>query len=50
MTTVPTTSERDFVLAITGASGAIYALRLAQVLIAAGSGCICRSATRADWC
>lgn len=29
--------ERNFVLAITGASGAIYALRLLQVLLAAGS-------------
>jgi 4-hydroxy-3-polyprenylbenzoate decarboxylase len=36
---IPTqpTSERDFVLAITGASGAIYALRLAQVLLATGA-------------
>ncbi len=37
MTPTATQPERDYVLAITGASGAIYALRLLQVLLAAGA-------------
>ena len=40
MTPTRNQSERNFVLAITGASGAIYALRLLQVLLAAGSGLV----------